>query len=143
MNHPFSPEQVQELAKNPYVLSVSQRLIKFTTEFKELAYEELLKGKTMREIFKENGLDPEILGETRVYSFTNNLKQKALNDGSFEDRRRFNKHSLLTDNEEIRLLRHEVEYLRQEVEFLKKTQKADMEARKRWEFALQHRKNSE
>lgn len=41
----------------------------------------------MREVFKEQGTDHEIIGDTRVYSFTNNLKRKAIWHGSFEDRR--------------------------------------------------------
>ncbi len=134
-------EERMELLSNPHVLSVTDDAIQFTENFKGLAYKELLNGeKTMQQIFQENGIDPKVLGDRRIWNFTARLHEKARAGKGFEDARIHNKRqSYSKPSQEKTLLdriadlEHELAYARQEVEFLKKNQMADMEARILWE----------
>lgn len=60
---------VEKLREHIYVKFASQRVVNFTSEFKQLAYDELHKGKTMRKIFTEAGFDIEKLGQKRLGNF--------------------------------------------------------------------------
>lgn len=62
----FSPEQIEQLQKNPHVLKVSERTITYADAFKSQFIDEYLAGKTPRQIFEEYGFDIEILGMKRV-----------------------------------------------------------------------------
>ena len=134
----FSEAEIKLLRENKNVLFVSERGVLFTEVFKQLAWEEKLSGKNMPTIFRENGIDPQILGFKRIENFTRRLREKARNNENFSDRRtenhrpagRTEAHSL---EEKVRQLEHELAYTRQEVEFLKKIQMANTEARKQWE----------
>ncbi len=145
----FTEEERSSLLNNPYVSSVTNDSVQFTEEFKELAYREFLQGgKTMRKIFQEHDIDPEILGSKRIWNFTSKLQEKAKKSQGFGDARQHNKRRpAVTPTEEkaltarVRDLEHELAYTRQEIEFLKKTQMADMEARILWESKQDQKKN--
>ena len=86
----------------------------------------------------ECGIDPEILGMSRIKGFGYNLKKQAMRESGFTDNRQNNCRRPVRTGEEsvetrIKQLEHELAYTRQEVEFLKKLQMADMEARRQWE----------
>ena len=136
---PLNTEELAQLRSCPYVSSIISGRINFTPEFKRVAYEQLTNGKTMREIFEEHGIDPEILGDKRIYSFTHKLRENADRDEGFSDLRSGNSHKPVKQTKEqtlatrIEQLEHELAYTRQEVEFLKKIHTADLEARKLWE----------
>ena len=135
----FTKEEMAELKLSPYVASVSATRVKFTPEFKRMAYQEITNGKTVRTVMEESGIDPDILGDSRIWAIAQNLRKDAEREEGFEDLRYKNKRSprkegkALTTEERITQLEHELAYTRQEVEFLKKIQAADMEARKSWE----------
>lgn len=136
---PLNAEEIAELRSSPYVASIISGRINFTPEFKRQAYMELSNGKLMREIFEEHGIDPEILGTTRIYQFTAKLRAKADQEEGFSDLRAHNSRKPAKGTTEQTLaarveeLEHELAYTRQEVEFLKKIHTADLEARKLWE----------
>jgi hypothetical protein len=104
-----------------------------------MAYSQLIDGKSMREIFEENGIDPEILGNARIWGFAEKLRKNADREGGFEDQRSHNSRKPPKGSKEqtlsarVEQLEHELAYTRQEVEFLKKIHMADLEARKQWE----------
>ena len=104
-----------------------------------MAYDQLIDGKSMREIFEENGIDPEILGNARIWGFAEKLRKNADREGGFEDQRGHNTRKPAKGTKEqalsarVEQLEHELAYTRQEVEFLKKIHMADLEARKSWE----------
>ena len=139
--HNFSPEEISQLSSNKYVKAVSPSTVRFTEEFKQYFLERCSEGATSPQIFRECGIDPAILGESRIDGFRFMLrKQAALEEGIIDlgnqsqrlkapDSRSANE----TDAEKLRRLEHELAYTRQEVEFLKKLQMADMEARRQWE----------
>lgn len=136
---PLNAEEIAQLRSSPYVASIISGRIHFTPEFKRVAYEQLTNGKPMRTIFEEHGIDPEILGESRLYGIAYKLRQNADREEGFSDLRGQNNRKPAKETREqtlaarVELLEHELAYTRQEIEFLKKIHTADLEARKLWE----------
>lgn len=136
--NPLSKREAEQLSKNPYVASATTNTVRFTEEFKKLAYDNKRKGISVYETMRRNGIDPEVLGESRVSGFSYQLNKKASRESGFTDQRRENyrhppKSGEETMEQRIRQLENELAYTRQEVEFLKKLQAANMEAQKQWE----------
>jgi len=135
----LNAEEIAELRESPFVSSIISGRISFTPEFKRMAYGQLISGKSMREIFEENGIDPDILGTSRIWGFAEKLRKNADREGGFEDQRSHNSRKTAKGTREqalsarVEQLEHELAYTRQEVEFLKKIRMADLEARKQWE----------
>lgn len=135
----LNTEEIAELRECPFVSSIISGRIQFTPEFKRMAYNQLVGGKSMRAIFEENGIDPDVLGNARVWGFAAKLRQNADREGGFEDRRSHSHRKPAIGTREqalsarVEQLEHELAYTRQEVEFLKKIHLADLEARKQWE----------
>lgn len=120
----FTFEEIELLQHNKYVKKVSENGITYTTEFREDFAALIKNGKTTSEIFKILGFDTKILGEDRIYSTTNRIKQKLKKNESFEDTRT-NKSGrklkkVLSIEEELEKLKHEKLILEQENAFLKK-----------------------
>jgi len=136
--NPLSKQEVERLRSNPYIATVTANTVRFTEGFKKLAYEQKEKGISVAETMRKCGIDPEILGESRVVGFAYTLNKRAKQENGFADGRRENYHRPPKTGEEtvdqrIRQLENELAYTRQEVEFLKKLQAANMEAQKQWE----------
>ena len=136
--NPLSKREIEELRRNPHIVSVSANTVRFTEEFKKLAYEEKTRGISVAETMRRNGIDPDILGQSRVDGFSYTLNKKAkqesgFSDGRSENYRRPPKTGEETVDQRLRQLENELAYTRQEVEFLKKLQAANMEAQKQWE----------
>ena len=136
--NPFTKEQIDHLRVNHYVKSISSSTIRFTEEFKKYFYQKYHSGMTARQIFIECGINPDILGESRIEGFRYTLDKQAKRDSGFTDNRSSNfrrppKSGEVTVETRLKQLEHELAYTRQEVEFLKKLQMADMEARRQWE----------
>lgn len=129
---PMPKEYVSRLQKNPYVLKATEWTVSFTPEFKQIAYREYYNGKSMRQIFTENGFDVEIIGDKRLQNFRNKLIEKAERDENFEDCRKNNTRKEPQNTEakmakRIRELEHRNAYLQQENDFLKKIQALEKE----------------
>ena len=138
MKNKLSEAQLRQLRANVNVEKATEYYVVFTEAFKQLAYEQKQTGKHLREIFRENGIDPELLGAKRIENFNQMLNQRGRDGRGFQDRRKDNRRP--TDEErkesleeQVRRLQHELAYTRQEVEFLKKLQMANTEAREAWE----------
>ena len=136
---PLSNEEIAELLRNPFVDRITPSgSIHYTPEFKRMAYESMTNGIPMRRFFEEHGFSAAVLGETRIYSFTRNLRTRTRDEDDFTDHRSSNgrgkgrSRSLqeMTLEEQVEQLRHELAYARQELEFLKKIQEAELEAEK-------------
>jgi len=136
--HYFTQEQVEHLRANHYVQSVSKSTIRFNEDFKRYFYQQRTSGKNAYQIFSDCGIDPEMLGESRIDGFCYTLNKYAKRATGFMDNRQNNYHhppntGSETHESRIKYLEYELAYTRQEVEFLKKLQMADTEARKQWE----------
>lgn len=126
---------VKELREHIYVKSATQRVVTFTSEFKQIAYDELHKGKTIREIFAESGFDVEKLGTQRLNNFQTRLEGYAQRGDGFADKRSGNfRHEAQTDEakllKRLKQLEHQVAYLQQENDFLKKIDEAEKAVKK-------------
>lgn len=62
----FTAREIERLATNPYVKSVSIKGITYTDEFKQLFITSNQQGKMPREIFETCGFDVQIIGMTRI-----------------------------------------------------------------------------
>ncbi len=128
--NPFTAEQIEELKKNPYTLSVSANGIQFTYEFRILAFKKSQQGMSSTEIFKEAGYDASILGKRCMYDFLMTVKQHAKRPEGIQPSRSELKSQITacekavgnekTDNKEIQHLKVQIEKLEQKIEFLKK-----------------------
>ena len=130
--YPMPKEFVAELNENKYVDCATDWTVKFTEEFKRLAYNEYYNGKTMSEIFTEAGFDVEKLGEKRIHNFRNRLMKEASEENGFKDKRKDKKLQAPLSSEaqmakRIRELEHLNAYLQQENDFLKKIQELETE----------------
>ena len=73
---PLNAEEISELSSSPYVASIISGRITFTSEFKRVAYDLLVKGTPIREIFETHGIDPEILGNARMWGGPETPRQR-------------------------------------------------------------------
>ncbi len=129
---PLPKEYVKDLQKNPCILKATEWSVSFTPDFKKTAYREYYNGKSMRQIFIENGFDVKMIGEKRIQNFRDSLVKKAAQGEDFEDRRKSNSRKEPQNTEakmakRIRELEHLNAYLQQENNFLKKIQELEKE----------------
>ena len=133
----FTEEQMEELRQNPYVEAVTENMVCFTMEFKRYFYSQAKAGISSRKIFKECGIDPNILGTKRIEGFRTTLNRNVRLGKGFTDRAHKRPPEKSSEDKtleaRVRYLENELAYTRQEVEFLKKIQMADMEAQIKWE----------
>ena len=128
--YPLPKEYVKELNEHRYVEQATEWTVSFTAEFKQLAYDEYYRGKSMREIFTEAGFDVEKLGEKRIQNFRSHLMEKATDKAGFADKRKDKSIQAPLSTEaqmmkRIRELEHRNAYLEQENDFLKKIQELE------------------
>lgn len=134
----LSEEEIAELKQNPHVASVSARSVNFTAEFKQIAYEAMMRGERLASVLEMYGINSGILGETRIRGMASRLYQFAEREEGFRSQKGRAVRSPQEAEEEglrkrLKRLENELAYTRQEVEFLKKVQEADTEARRQWE----------
>jgi hypothetical protein len=124
---PFTKEQQELLAANPFTLSVNDYQIRFTVDFKRFLLGERKKNHTpWKEVFRKAGYDPELLGKTRMDSIIHKVRKEAASEKGLRETAKKKKDPKSQERQQmktaIRDLQQEVEQLRQQVEFLKKTQ---------------------
>ena len=128
--YPMPKEFVKKLNENPNVESATEWTVSFTAEFKQKAYDEYYRGKSMREIFIEAGFDVDQLGMKRLENFRSLLMRKADEESGFKDKRKDKSQQAEPSTEaqmmkRIRELEHRNAYLEQENDFLKKIQELE------------------
>jgi hypothetical protein len=118
----FTKEEMDHLRACPYVLDVGPNTVHFSAEFKELFWVALQQGKRPREIVIELGVDPEVLGKTRLDGLTGMIRKDGKAGAGFRDLRTYESYlAEYTDPEaKIKRLEQKLEYKNQEIEFLKK-----------------------
>ena len=134
----LSEEEIAELKENPHVTSVSARSVNFTSEFKQIAYEAMVRGERLSKVLEMYGINTGILGEARIRGLAQRLYKFSEREEGFVSQKgkvRQSKEEFAEEALQKRLkrLENELAYTRQEVEFLKKVHQADTEARKQWE----------
>lgn len=118
----FTEEEMNHLRASPYVLDVSPSIVHFSAEFKELFWNSVLKGKQLREIVIELGIDPDIIGETRLSGLKIMIRNEVRAGKGFRDLKTFGSYLKdYTDPEaKVQYLEQQLAYKDQEIEFLKK-----------------------
>lgn len=118
----FSEDEMARLRSNTHVIDVKPSVIYFTAEFKQLFWERHLAGKKPAAIFMEFGIDPEILGSTRVAGFPGAIRTMLKAGKGFRDSRHMRDADtrFMSKDVMIEYLRQQLEYKDQEIDFLKK-----------------------
>ncbi|MBR2842457.1 MAG: hypothetical protein IKF06_04175 [Lachnospiraceae bacterium] len=102
-------------------MDVSPAIIHFNAAFKELFRNKLQAGVEPATIFREAGIDPDMLGKTRVDGFKGMLKVEVKKGKGFRDLTTSNEYYArnMTAEQRISYLEQQIEYKDQEIEFLK------------------------
>jgi len=119
----FSPETIEKLRNNKYVIKVSESSVQFTPEFKTIIERESHQGKPQKQILSDLGIEPESLGSERIRSLFARAKKQAKRPEGFKRLKSSGRPKKLTFSsveEENQYLKDRNEYLQQENEFLKK-----------------------
>ena len=118
----FTDEQVRILAENKYTRRVGRKSISFTPAFRREFCRLRTAGLPNREIFRQCGYDPKMIGRDRMASVARVIKGK--NPEDFPDKplpkskiRDFDETS---DKRAMRQMQLEMKRMHQEIEFLKK-----------------------
>lgn len=127
-NRQFTEEEKRILKQNPYTFRVTNSMILFTLEFKEVFWKRYQAGLTPINIMLETGYDPNMLGEKRISSITSRIRKtvesgKAFTVGIGGEAKTVpgeKDYRELPIETAIASMQYEIEYLRQEVDFLKK-----------------------
>jgi len=125
----ITKEEIEILRENPYVKGAYPNRVSFTSNFKREYLRRYDAGEIGREILRSMGIDPEILGNSRIWTITGKIREELERHGEFSDVRRKSEHNI--EESSLEQLRSEVAYLRQEVEFLKKNIILDMKAHRK------------
>lgn len=127
----FTSEELAILRENPYTYKATPAQLKLTAEFKERFWSEYNKGILPKEILRECGYDPEMLGDSRINGILLHIRETASRGEEFRTENRPRTPKIRTEDcapkspdEEIKQLRSELKYIRKEVEFLKKISSA-------------------
>ena len=121
-NRKFTEQEMLALIKNKYVLDVSPSIVHFSAEFKKLFWEELSKGKLPREIVSSLGIDPNILGDSRISGLKTMIGNEVKKGNGFRDLNTYAQggNGYLSAENRIRYLEMQLAYKDQEIDFLKK-----------------------
>lgn len=118
----FTSEEMDVLRQHPYIIEVSPRKACLSKEFKEIVWDEMQKGRSIYDIFREYDLPCEMLGKTRIDGMKSVIRKEGKAGNGFRD-----VHTLVYQNtgfkspeKEIELLKQQLKYKDQEIEFLKK-----------------------
>ena len=132
-NKRFTPEEVKQLASNPFTYRVSTSQISYTLEFKNLFLARYESGESVREIFQDLGYDTEILGESRIYCFAHQLVKRAeagqlmseRPPSQMQEKPADVNYNTMPSQQAIAAMQREITYLRQQLEFVKKITELD------------------
>jgi hypothetical protein len=118
----FTEEEMSHLRASSYVLEVSPSIVHFSAEFKKKFWEAILAGKTPRNIVLNLGIDPDILGESRLNGLKGMIRNEVKAGNGFRDLNTYNKYldGYITPEGRIKYLEQQLAYKEQEIEFLKK-----------------------
>jgi hypothetical protein len=118
----FTEDEMEILKSSPYVLDVRPSIVHFSAEFKEAFWSLSQQGKAPREIVVELGLDPVILGESRISGLKIMIRNEVRAGRGFRDQDTYGKYIQGHADPEVKIkhLEHQIAYKDQEIEFLKK-----------------------
>ena len=132
-NKTFTPEEIEIISQNPYVINVTPHQITYSLAFKKFVLEQSNAGLRSPEIFQKAGLDPDMMGRPRMFAALKHIKREAASPEGLREPRgksreerqaQFAKEDLSKKQTKraIRELQDKVTELEQTINFLKKIQ---------------------
>ena len=127
----FTDSQVKKLSKNKWIKSITNKGITYTDEFKYKLVKECENYKKFpQDIYKECGIDPEIVGITRIQDSAYRWRKQLNSIGEIRDTRkgtsgRHLEHEL-SDKEKLERAEAKIKLLEAENELLKKNELIEM-----------------
>jgi len=98
----FTDAQVKKLSKNKWIKNITNKGITYTDEFKYKLVKECENYKKFpQDVFRECGIDPEIVGERRYSNAAKRWRKQIRNTGEISDTR---------TTKSGRILEHELSY---------------------------------
>lgn len=128
----FTDVQVKKLSKNKWIKNITNKGITYTDEFKYKLVKECENYKKFpQDIFRECGLDPEIVGIVRIQNSAYRWRKQLNSTGKITDTRkdasgRSLEHEL-SDKEKLERAEAKIKLLEAENELLKKNELIEME----------------
>ena len=118
----FTNEEIAQLRESPYVIKVTDSLVHFSAEFKQKFWEAHCTGMKPREIVISLGIDPDILGQSRVNAIKPKIWESIKSGKGFYDINTSSSYldSKIAPETKIKYLEQQLAYKEQELEFLKK-----------------------
>jgi len=118
----FTPAEMEQLMSSPYVLDITPNTIHFSVEFKKKFWELIQENKPPREIIIELGLDPDMLGKSRISGLQGMIKKDGRAGNGFRDLKSYGAYlrEYACADYKIKYLEQQLAYKDQEIEFLKK-----------------------
>ena len=123
----FTDAQVKKLCKNKWIKNITNKSITYTDDFKYKLVKECEDYKKFpQDVFKECGIDPEIVGERRYSNAAKRWRRQLKNTGEIKDTRkgasgRPLEHEL-SDKEKLERAEARIKLLEAENELLKKNE---------------------
>jgi len=123
----FTDAQVKKLSKNKWIKNITNKGITYTDEFKYKLVKECEDYKKFpQDVFRECGIDPEIVGERRYSNAAKRWRKQFRNTGEISDTRtiksgRILEHEL-SDKEKLARAEAKIKLLEAENELLKKNE---------------------
>ena len=127
----FTDAQVKKLSKNKWIKNITNKGITYTDEFKYKLVKECENYKRFpQDIFKECGLDPEIVGIVRIQNSAYRWRKQLNSIGKITDTRKdASRRPLeheLSDKEKLERAEAKIKLLEAENELLKKNELIEM-----------------
>jgi hypothetical protein len=121
-NKKFSEEEMSCLRANSYVLKVSPSIVNFSADFKEMFWKSIQEEKEPRDILMELGIDPDILGKSRIDGLKSLIRNEIRAGKGFRDLKTYEAYlkEYIDPETRIKHLEQKLAYKDQEIEFLKK-----------------------
>ena len=127
----FTDVQVKKLSKNKWIKNVTNKGITYTSEFKYKLVKECENYKKFpQEVFRECGIDPEIVGKGRIEASAYRWRKQLNYIGKITDTRTTNSGNTLkrelSDKEKLERAEARIKLLEAENELLKKNELIEM-----------------
>ena len=127
----FTDVQVKKLSKNKWIKNVTNKGITYTNEFKYKLVKECENYKKFpQEVFRECGIDPEIVGKGRIEASAHRWRKQLNYIGKITDTRTTNSGNTLkrelSDKEKLERAEARIKLLEAENELLKKNELIEM-----------------
>ena len=127
----FTDVQVKKLSKNKWIKNITNKGITYTDEFKYKLVKECENYKKFpQDVFRECGIDPEIVGKKRIECSAYRWRKQINSTGEISDTRTTKsgntiKHEL-SDKEKLKRAEAKIKLLEAENELLKKNELIEM-----------------